>query len=64
MHTKKTKATVATYTATVSVRLTPVEAERLDDVSRKGHRTVSQTVRMLLESALHAPRRATEGLPA
>lgn len=61
---KKTKATAATYTETVSVRFTLGEAERLADIARTGRRTISQTVRMLLESALSAPRRATDRLPA
>jgi hypothetical protein len=43
---------VPTYTETVSVRLTLAEAQRLGELTMAGHRTLSQTVRMLLEPLL------------
>jgi len=40
------------YTETLSLRLTPEEAKRVFELSITGRRTVSQTLRMLLEPAL------------
>ena len=48
----KRSSAAATYTETISVRLTSLEAERLNLLASKGHRTISQTVRMLLEMVL------------
>jgi hypothetical protein len=39
-------------TETLSVRLSPDEAKRVFELSVTGRRTVSQTLRMLLERAL------------
>jgi hypothetical protein len=50
---------VRTYTETLSVRLTPAEARRLGELSVAGRRTLSQTLRLLLEPLLKAPQQAT-----
>jgi hypothetical protein len=44
-----------TYTATVSCKLTPAEAQRLCEIAAKGRRTVSQTLRIMLEPVLKTP---------
>jgi hypothetical protein len=49
------KNTVKTYTETLSVRLAPPEAQRVFQMAAAGHRTVSQTLRILLESILKKP---------
>ena len=54
---KKSKP-VPTYTETFSVRLTVAEAKRLCDMAHAGRRTLSQTLRLLLEPALKAPQQA------
>jgi hypothetical protein len=46
------KNTARIYTETLSLRLTPAEAKRVFELSLAGRRTVSQTLRMLLEPAL------------
>jgi len=43
---------VPTYTETVSVRLAPAEAKRLYEMAVAGRRTLSQTLRILLEPLL------------
>jgi hypothetical protein len=55
---KKTKI-IPTYTETISVRLSVPEAQRLYDLAATGRRTLSQTVRLLLESVLNAQGRAS-----
>ena len=55
---KKSKP-VPNYTETVSVRLTVAEAQRLYDIANDGRRTLSQTLRLLLEPALHMPQQGT-----
>ena len=55
---KKNKP-VPTFTETVSVRLTVHEAQRLRELSSTGRRTLSQTVRILLEPVLKNPPQAT-----
>ena len=49
------KNAIRTYTETVSVRLTPPEAQRLYQMAVAGRRTLSQTLRILLEPPLKAP---------
>ena len=49
------KHTCPTYTETFSVRLTPAEAQRVCEMANTGRRTLSQTLRLLLEPALHSP---------
>jgi hypothetical protein len=51
---KKSKP-VPTYTETVSVRLTLAEAQRLCQMAAAGRRTLSQTLRIMLEPLLKAP---------
>jgi len=50
---KKSKP-VPQYTETCSVRLTVAEAQRLYDMANDGRRTLSQTLRLLLEPVLKA----------
>ena len=52
------KNTVPTYTETFSVRLTPAEAQRVYELANSGRRTLSQTLRLLLEPALQTPQQA------
>ena len=52
------KNTVPTYTETFSVRLTPAEAQRVCELANTGRRTLSQTLRLLLDPALHSPQQA------
>ena len=52
------KNPVPTYTETVSVRLTPAEARRLYEISAAGRRTLSQTLRIMLEPVLKTPQAA------
>jgi hypothetical protein len=49
------KNTVRTFTETVSVRLTLAEAQRLYQLASTGRRTLSQTLRILLEPLLKTP---------
>jgi hypothetical protein len=51
--------TVPTYTETLSVRLAPPEAQRVFQLAAAGHRTVSQTLRILLERILKTPPQST-----
>ena len=50
--------TVRTYTETVSCKLSLAEAQRLCELAQKGRRTISQTLRILLEPALKTPSQA------
>ena len=52
------KNTVPTYTETFSVRLTPAEAQRVCEMANTGRRTLSQTLRLLLDPVLHTPQQA------
>ena len=49
------KNTVRNYTETLSVRLAPPEAQRVFQMAAAGRRTVSQTLRILLERILKTP---------
>ena len=50
--------TVRTYTETVSCKLSPAEATRLCEIAAKGRRTISQTLRIMLEPVLKTPSQA------
>jgi hypothetical protein len=54
---KKSKP-VPKYTETFSVRLTVAEAQRLCEMANAGRRTLSQTLRLLLEPVLKTPQQA------
>ncbi len=54
MPIKNTK-TAPVYTETISVRFTVAEAQRLYDLAATDRRTVSQTVRLLLEPLVGVP---------
>lgn len=43
------------YTETVSVKLTESQAQRLCELAQKGRRTISQTLRIMLEPVLKTP---------
>ena len=51
---KKSKP-VPQYTETFSVRLTAAEAQRVCELANTGRRTLSQTLRLLLEPVLTTP---------
>jgi hypothetical protein len=46
------------YTETISVKLTVAQAQRLCELAVAGRRTISQTLRIMLEPVLKTPSQA------